>query len=63
MDISDRETIEDFANSVRHKSYMEALYLFTYVDSRGTNDDAMERLESLADAATLSLNQRLVRRP
>ncbi|MDF1753882.1 MAG: [protein-PII] uridylyltransferase [Verrucomicrobiales bacterium] len=39
-DISDRATISDFATTVKSKSYMKALYLFTYVDSRGTNDEA-----------------------
>ena len=40
MDISDRDTIEDFAATVKNKSWMETLYLFTYVDSRGTSEDA-----------------------
>ena len=40
MDISDPETIADFAATVKNKSFMKALYLFTYVDSRGTNDEA-----------------------
>lgn len=39
-DISDPETISDFATTVKNKAFMKALYLFTYVDSRGTNDEA-----------------------
>jgi len=39
-DLSDHATIADFAATVKNKAFMEALYLFTYVDSRGTNDAA-----------------------
>ncbi len=39
-DISDPKTISEFASAVKNRAYMEALYLFTYVDSRGTNDEA-----------------------
>lgn len=39
-DISDPDTIADFAAAVKTKDRLEALYLFTYVDSRGTSDDA-----------------------
>lgn len=39
-DISDRETIANFAAAMKNRSNMEALFLFTYVDSRGTNDEA-----------------------
>ncbi len=38
--ISDPETIADFAATVRNRTWLEALYLFTYVDSNGTNEDA-----------------------
>lgn len=40
MDISDLKTIADFAQTVKSVSWMEALHLFTYVDSNGTNDEA-----------------------
>lgn len=40
MDISDLQTIADFAQTVKSVSWMEALHLFTYVDSNGTNDEA-----------------------
>ena len=39
-DISSRETISDFASAVRNRQWLEALYLFTYVDSKGTNEEA-----------------------
>ena len=39
-DISDPNTIAEFAGAVRNISAMEALHLFTYVDSNGTNNEA-----------------------
>lgn len=39
-DISDPNTIADFAGAVKNPRWMEALHLFTYVDSKGTNDEA-----------------------
>ncbi len=39
-DIGDPNTIADFAAAVKNPSWMEALHLFTYVDSNGTNDEA-----------------------
>jgi [protein-PII] uridylyltransferase len=39
-DISDPNTIADFASAVKSPGWMEALHLFTYVDSRATNDEA-----------------------
>jgi len=39
-DISDPATIEEFAACVKSPEWMEALHLFTYVDSKGTNDEA-----------------------
>ncbi|MDB4358640.1 [protein-PII] uridylyltransferase [Verrucomicrobiales bacterium] len=39
-DITDLDTITEFADTVKTKRWMEALYLFTYVDSNGTNDEA-----------------------
>ncbi len=39
-DISSRETISEFASTVRNKSWLEALHLFTYVDSLGTSEEA-----------------------
>jgi len=40
MDIGDLKTIADFAAAVKSVSWMQALHLFTYVDSNGTNDEA-----------------------
>lgn len=40
MDISDLQTIADFATAMKSTNWMEALHLFTYVDSNGTNDEA-----------------------
>lgn len=40
MDISDPETIADFAAAVKNPTWLKALHLFTYVDSNGTNDEA-----------------------
>lgn len=40
MDISDLDTIAGFATAMKSVSWMEALHLFTYVDSNGTNDEA-----------------------
>lgn len=40
MDIGDPSTISDFAGAVKNPEWMEALHLFTYVDSKGTNDEA-----------------------
>ncbi|HRQ88315.1 MAG TPA: [protein-PII] uridylyltransferase, partial [Bacteroidia bacterium] len=40
MDIGDLRTIADFAAAMKSASWMEALHLFTYVDSNGTNDHA-----------------------
>lgn len=37
-DISDPKTIVDFATTVKSASWLDALYLFTYVDSKGTSD-------------------------
>ena len=39
-DISDPNTIADFAGAVRNIHAMEALHLFTFVDSNGTNNEA-----------------------
>lgn len=39
QNLDDPETIERFAASMQNRSFMEALFLFTYVDSRGTNED------------------------
>ena len=39
-DISDRETISDFASAVKNRAWLEALYLFTFVDSKGTSEEA-----------------------
>lgn len=39
-DIGDPNTVADFAAAVKNQNWMEALHLFTYVDSRGTNDEA-----------------------
>ncbi|MBP6601933.1 MAG: [protein-PII] uridylyltransferase [Verrucomicrobiales bacterium] len=40
MDITDLETITEFAAATKNRKWMEALHLFTYVDSNGTNDTA-----------------------
>jgi [protein-PII] uridylyltransferase len=40
MDIGDLQTIADFATAMKSTNWMEALHLFTYVDSNGTNDEA-----------------------
>lgn len=39
-DISDPNTVADFASAVRNPLWMRALHLFTYVDSNGTNEEA-----------------------
>ncbi|MAS96404.1 MAG: [protein-PII] uridylyltransferase [Verrucomicrobiales bacterium] len=39
-DITDLETITEFAGAVKSREWMEVLHLFTYVDSKGTNEDA-----------------------
>lgn len=39
-DVGDPETIEEFAQQMQTRTNMETLYLFTYVDSNGTNDEA-----------------------
>ena len=39
-DIGDIETITAFAAATKNVHWMEALHLFTYVDSNGTNDEA-----------------------
>jgi [protein-PII] uridylyltransferase len=39
-DISDPRTIADFAGAVKNPKWLEALHLFTYVDSNGTNEEA-----------------------
>ncbi len=39
-DISNPDTIADFAGTVKNLPAMEALHLFTYVDSNGTNEEA-----------------------
>lgn len=39
-DISDPNTIADFAGAVKNTNAMEALHLFAYVDSNGTNEEA-----------------------
>ena len=39
-DLSDLDTISEFASTVRNKRWLETLHLFTYVDSNGTNDEA-----------------------
>ncbi len=39
-DINDLHTITQFAETVKSASWLDALYLFTYVDSKGTNDEA-----------------------
>ncbi|MCB1065685.1 MAG: [protein-PII] uridylyltransferase [Verrucomicrobiae bacterium] len=38
--IDDPETVEEFANAMQSKFYMKTLFLFTYVDSRGTNEES-----------------------
>lgn len=37
--IDDIEVIAEFANIVKNQDYLELLYLFTYVDSMGTNEE------------------------
>ncbi|MEM7698420.1 MAG: [protein-PII] uridylyltransferase [Verrucomicrobiota bacterium] len=39
-DIGDPNTIAEFARTVRSRRWMDILHLFTYVDSKGTNDEA-----------------------
>lgn len=39
-DLTDLDTIAEFAGAVRNRRWLEALHLFTYVDSNGTNDEA-----------------------
>lgn len=39
-DIGDLQTITAFAAAMKNVFWMEALHLFTYVDSNGTNDEA-----------------------
>ncbi len=38
--IDDPATIEEFANAMQDRTALETLFLFTYVDSRGTNEEA-----------------------
>lgn len=38
--LDDPATIEEFANAVHNRAYLEMLFLFTYVDSKGTNEEA-----------------------
>lgn len=38
--IDDPATVEEFANAMQNQSYLDTLFLFTYVDSRGTNEEA-----------------------
>ena len=38
--LGDPATIAEFAGSVQNRAWMEILYLFTYVDSKGTNEEA-----------------------
>ncbi len=38
-DLSDPNIIEDFAAKMKHESNLDSLLLFTYIDSRGTNDE------------------------
>ncbi|HUF61642.1 MAG TPA: [protein-PII] uridylyltransferase [Verrucomicrobiales bacterium] len=38
--VDDPETVTEFAGVVRNKRYLDALYLFTLVDSRATNEEA-----------------------
>lgn len=38
--IDDPEVIGEFARSIKNQSNLEFLYLFTYVDSMGTNEDS-----------------------
>lgn len=39
-DLDDPETVAGFAATVKSVPWLEVLHLFTYVDSRGTNDEA-----------------------
>ncbi|MEM1443173.1 MAG: [protein-PII] uridylyltransferase, partial [Verrucomicrobiota bacterium] len=39
-DIGDPNTVADFAGAMKNPRWMEALHLFTYVDSNGTNEEA-----------------------
>lgn len=38
--LDDPETVAEFAAAVQNRSYLETLFLFTYVDSLGTNEEA-----------------------
>ncbi|MDB9741644.1 [protein-PII] uridylyltransferase [Akkermansiaceae bacterium] len=38
--LEDPAVIEEFAGLMKHKSYLSALFLFTYADSNGTNEEA-----------------------
>jgi [protein-PII] uridylyltransferase len=38
--IDDPATVEEFAKAVQNRSYLETLFLFSYVDSRATNEEA-----------------------
>ncbi len=39
-DLTDPMTIAEFASTVKNRTAMDTLYLFTYVDSKGTNEEA-----------------------
>ncbi|MCB1231529.1 MAG: [protein-PII] uridylyltransferase [Verrucomicrobiae bacterium] len=38
--IDDPITVENFATAMHNRSHLETLFLFTYVDSKGTNEEA-----------------------
>jgi [protein-PII] uridylyltransferase len=38
--LDDPGTVAEFAAAVQNRAYLETLFLFTYVDSRGTNEEA-----------------------
>ena len=50
--LDDPEVIEEFASIVKTPSNLDALLLFTYVDSNGTGPGRVERLEGKPDAPT-----------
>ena len=38
--IDDPETVKEFAHAMQNRTYLDTLFLFTYVDSKGTNEEA-----------------------
>ena len=60
-DLSDISVIEEFASIIKDKRNLDALLLFTWADSNGTNEEAWSPWKETSDAPAIQLHASLAR--